>query len=34
LIQGEVTIPHHDGMPVFARLEKMRIDKVLPAYET
>jgi 6-phosphofructokinase 1 len=33
LIQGEITIPHDNGMPVFARLEKARVEKVLPAYE-
>jgi len=34
LIQGEVTAPHDGGVPVFARLEKSRVDKQLPAYET
>lgn len=34
LIQGEITIPHDNGVPVFARLDKSRADKVLPAYET
>ncbi|MBI5769510.1 MAG: 6-phosphofructokinase [Verrucomicrobia bacterium] len=33
LIQGEIAIPHDNGVPVFARLEKSRVDKVLPAYE-
>jgi 6-phosphofructokinase 1 len=33
LIQGEVAVPHDAGVPVFARLEKVRIDKSLPAYE-
>ena len=33
LIQGEVVLPHDGGVPVFARLEKVRVDKVLPAYE-
>jgi 6-phosphofructokinase 1 len=32
LIQGEVTIPHDNGVPQFARLDKVRVDKVLPAY--
>jgi 6-phosphofructokinase 1 len=32
LIQGEVTVPHENGVPTFARLEKVRIDKVLPAF--
>jgi 6-phosphofructokinase 1 len=34
LIQGEVTLPHDAGVPLFARLDKVRIDKSLPAYET
>jgi 6-phosphofructokinase 1 len=34
LIQGEVAIPHDTGVPLFARLDKVRIDKSLPAYET
>lgn len=34
LLQGEVTIPHENGVPVFARLDKARVDKVLPGYET
>ena len=34
LIQGEVHIPHDNGVPTFAKLEKVRVDKVLPAYET
>ena len=33
LIQGEVTIPHDNGVPVFARLDRVRADKVLPAYD-
>ena len=33
LIQGEVTIPHDSGVPVFARLDRVRVDKQLPAYE-
>ncbi len=33
LIQGEVTIPHDNGVPVFARLEKVRVDKILPGYD-
>ncbi len=33
LIQGEVALPHDNGVPVFARLDKVRVDKVLPAYE-
>jgi len=33
LIQGEIVLPHDGGVPVFARLEKVRVDKVLPVYE-
>ncbi len=33
LIQGEVIVPRVDGVPSFARLDKVRVDKVLPAYE-
>ena len=33
LIQGEVAVPHDNGVPTFAKLEKSRVDKVLPAYE-
>ncbi len=33
LIQGELTIPHDNGVPVYSRLTKDRVDKVLPAYE-
>ncbi len=33
LIQGEVTLPYDTGVPVFARLDKVRIDKSLPAFE-
>ena len=33
LIQGEITLPHDAGVPVFARLDKVRVDKSLPAFE-
>jgi 6-phosphofructokinase 1 len=33
LIQGEVTLPHDAGVPIYARLDKVRIDKTLPPYE-
>ncbi len=33
LIQGEVALPHDAGVPTYARLDKVRVDKVLPAYE-
>jgi 6-phosphofructokinase 1 len=33
LIQGEVALPYDTGVPVYARLDKVRVDKVLPAYE-
>ena len=32
LIAGEVTVPYDAGLPVFARLDKSRVDKILPAY--
>jgi 6-phosphofructokinase 1 len=34
LVQGEVAVPYENGAPVFARLDKARVDKQLPAYET
>ena len=33
LIQGEVTLPYDTGVATYARLDKVRVDKVLPAYE-
>ena len=33
LIQGEVVLPHDTGVPIFARLDKSRIDKSLAPYE-
>ena len=33
LIQGEVTVPYDSGVPTYAKLDKVRVDKVLPAYE-
>lgn len=33
LVQGEVTLPYENGIPVYARLDKVRVDKLLPAYE-
>ena len=33
LIQGEVAVPYDNGLPAFARLEKHRIEKMLPPYE-
>jgi 6-phosphofructokinase len=33
LIQGEVPMPYDNGLPLFARLEKHRIDKTLTPYE-
>ena len=32
LIQGEVVVPQDNGVPAFARLDKVRVDKTLPAY--
>lgn len=33
LVAGEVTLPYENGVPTFARLDKVRVDKVLPAYQ-
>jgi ATP-dependent phosphofructokinase / diphosphate-dependent phosphofructokinase len=33
LVQGEVTVPYDNGAPVFARLDKVRVDKQLPTYD-
>jgi len=33
LIQGETPVPYENGLPLFAKLEKVRVDKVLGAYE-
>jgi 6-phosphofructokinase 1 len=33
LIQGEVQVPFENGLPAFVRLEKVGVDKLLPAYE-
>jgi len=33
LIQGEVVLPYDTGVPTYARLDKVRVEKVLPAYE-
>ena len=33
LVTGEVAVPYDTGVPVFARLDKVRVDKTLPAYE-
>jgi len=33
LIQGEVAVPYDNGVPTYARLDKVRVEKVLPAYE-
>ncbi|HWA85380.1 MAG TPA: 6-phosphofructokinase [Opitutus sp.] len=32
LIQGEVAVPFENGVPVFARLDKVRVDKTLAAF--
>jgi len=34
LIQGEVEIPYNHGLPMFAHLNKGRVEKVLGGYET
>ncbi|MCX6936469.1 MAG: 6-phosphofructokinase [Verrucomicrobia bacterium] len=33
LIQGETQVTYENGLPAFARLDKVSVDKVLPAYE-
>ncbi|MDR0352852.1 MAG: 6-phosphofructokinase [Opitutaceae bacterium] len=33
LIQGETAVPHETGLPVYARLDKIRVDKLLTPYE-
>ena len=33
LIQGEVPVPFENGLPTFAKLSKVPVDKLLPAYE-
>jgi 6-phosphofructokinase 1 len=33
LIQGETPVPYENGLPSFAKLEKVRVDKLLGAYE-
>lgn len=32
LIQGEITVPYDNGVPVFARLDKARVERMLPAF--
>jgi len=32
LIQGEVVVPQDNGVPAFAHLDKVRVEKTLPAY--
>ncbi|MEI6862727.1 MAG: 6-phosphofructokinase, partial [Verrucomicrobiota bacterium] len=33
LIQGEIVVPHDTGLPVFAHLEKVAVDRILPPHE-
>jgi len=33
LIQGEIVVPHDNGVPNYARLDRVTVDKVLPPYE-
>ncbi|HEY5551914.1 MAG TPA: 6-phosphofructokinase [Opitutaceae bacterium] len=33
LIQGEVAVPFENGLPLFAKLSKTPVDKLLPGYE-
>ena len=34
LIQGETALPYDTGLPVFAHLEKVSVDKLLPPHES
>ena len=34
LIQGETQVAFEHGLPAFAKLDKVAVDKQLPAYET
>ncbi len=33
LIQGETAVPYENGLPVYAKLDKVRVDKLLTPYE-
>ena len=33
LIQGETTVPHDNGLPHFAKLDKVRVDRQLDSYD-
>jgi len=33
LIQGEITVPFDNGLPMYIRLNKQAVDKTLPGYE-
>ena len=33
LIQGETPVPYDNGLPVFAKFEKERVEKLLGAYQ-
>lgn len=33
LIQGETAVPHENGLPVFAKLDQVRVDKHLDPYD-
>ncbi|MCF3652415.1 6-phosphofructokinase [Synoicihabitans lomoniglobus] len=33
LIQGETAVPHENGLPVFAKLDKVRVQRQLESYE-
>ncbi len=34
LIQGETEVPHDNGLPVFSKLDKVRVDRQLDAHES
>jgi 6-phosphofructokinase 1 len=33
LVQGEITLPYENGVPIYARLDKVRVDKLLAPYD-
>ena len=33
LVQGETEVPHDNGLPVFSKLDKVRVDRLLESYD-
>ena len=33
LVQGETEVPHDNGLPVFSKLDKVRVDRLLEGYD-